>query len=333
MIAIHENKLRGIISHYSVDIDSHISKVKKELQKHISNGGWTYVQIKGKKKKLVKFKPQELKYLRLLKLSLKHIVHSNNLALAEYANYFDEFTPKLYREDKSNYFIEFKDKLVSVLGYSTLRSSPDKSLYPKFYESLGIKSCVYCNSQLTITVDSDGGKKSAKFEVDHFIPKSDYPCFSISFFNLYPVCSSCNGKKSNNSINFRLYSDIPKELKESYFEFEIDKKSLANFRLSCVESELVIKLKDSISSGLNETFLVEGIYNTQKDLAAEIILKSLIYNESYQKTLRHSFEKLYGDRPLLFNRIILGNYSDVKDIHKRPMAKFTQDIAKQLGLI
>jgi hypothetical protein len=79
--------------------------------------------------------------------------------------------------------------------------------------------------------------------------------------------------------------------------------------------------------------LFEGIYNTQKDLAAEIILKSLIYNKSYQNTLKRSFEKLYGDRPLLFNRLILGNYSEVTDIHKRPMAKFTQDIGKQLKLI
>ena len=32
-------------------------------------------------------------------------------------------------------------------------------------------------------------------------------------------------------------------------------------------------------------------------------------------------------------RLLVGNYTRSKDIHKRPMTKFTQDIAKQLKLI
>lgn len=332
MIAIHENKLRKVINEFSPEIDTHIVSVTKKLAKHINRGGWFYEKINGANQ-LVQFKPEELKYLRLLKFSLKRIIHANADELRIYTIYFDKIISQAYRDNNANKFIPFKDKLLKVLGYSFLRSNENNALYPKFYDNLGIKACVYCNSQLTITVDNKGGKKSAKFEVDHFIPKSDYPCFSISFFNLYPVCSSCNGKKSNNAVGFHLYSNKSKEIKESYFEFEIEKKSLAKFRLSCVESELNIEFKDSINSELNETFLLEGIYNTQKDLAAEIVLKSLIYNKSYQNTLRNSFEKLYGNRPLLFNRIILGNYADVKDIHKRPMAKFTQDIARQLKLI
>jgi 5-methylcytosine-specific restriction endonuclease McrA len=332
MIAIHENKLRKVINEFSSEIDNHIVSVTKKLAKHINRGGWFYEKINGAIQ-LVQFKPEELKYLRLLKFSLKRIIHANVDDLRVYTTNFDNIISKAYRDNEANKFIQFKDELLKVLGYSILRSNEKYALYPKFYDNLGLRACVYCNSQLTITVDNKGGKKSAKFEVDHFIPKSDYPCFSISFFNLYPVCSSCNGKKSNNVVNFLLYSNKFKEIKESYFEFEIDKKSIAKFRLSCVESELIIKFKDSINSGLNETFLVEGIYNTQKDLAAEIILKSLIYNKSYQNTLKRSFEKLYGDRPLLFNRLILGNYSEVTDIHKRPMAKFTQDIGKQLKLI
>lgn len=33
------------------------------------------------------------------------------------------------------------------------------------------------------------------------------------------------------------------------------------------------------------------------------------------------------------NRFILGNYSEMEEIHKRPMAKFMQDIGKEVGLI
>jgi hypothetical protein len=31
--------------------------------------------------------------------------------------------------------------------------------------------------------------------------------------------------------------------------------------------------------------------------------------------------------------MIIGNYIDKEDIHKRPLAKFTQDIAREAGLI
>ena len=74
-------------------------------------------------------------------------------------------------------------------------------------------------------------------------------------------------------------------------------------------------------------------YNTQKDLAAELIIKSKIYNDSYKKMLMNTFNKLYGKNPMMFKRIIVGNYTERNEIHKRPMSKFTQDIARQLKLI
>ena len=64
-----------------------------------------------------------------------------------------------------------------------------------------------------------------------------------------------------------------------------------------------------------------------------IVLKSIIYKETYLKSLRNSFKKLYPDKIPMAERLLVGNYNNVKDIHKRPMAKFTQDIAKQLKLI
>ena len=34
-----------------------------------------------------------------------------------------------------------------------------------------------------------------------------------------------------------------------------------------------------------------------------------------------------------WNRFVLGNYDREEDIHKRPLAKLVQDVAKQLGVI
>jgi hypothetical protein len=185
--------------------------------------------------------------------------------------------------------------------------------------------------------EETNGVLRAKFQVDHFIDKASYPCFSISFFNLYPVCGSCNNKKGNEHIDFFLYSDETNAISNSNFNFLIDKKSLSEYRTSRNPSVLKISFNDN-DIGLNRLFAIEGIYKTQTDLVAEIIDKADIYNDSFKSSLRNSFDNLYlkigiNKNMINFNRIILGNYAEEKDIHNRPMAKFTQDIAKEVGLI
>jgi hypothetical protein len=150
---------------------------------------------------------------------------------------------------------------------------------------------------------------------------------------LIPVCGPCNGKKSANAVDFNFYSINQDDLKISPFEFYLDKKSLVKYRINGNVEELEIKFLDSQNRKFNENFDIEGIYNTQKDLAEELVLKSMIYNRKYLKSLQDSFKKMYPNRMPMVERLLIGNYSKSKDIHKRPMSKFTQDIAKQLGLI
>ena len=67
-------------------------------------------------------------------------------------------------------------------------------------------------------------------------------------------------------------------------------------------------------------------------MVEELIIKARIYNAPYKKVLIDAFPKLFTNASLS-NRILIGNYTEPENIHKRPMAKFTQDIAKQLKLI
>lgn len=59
----------------------------------------------------------------------------------------------------------------------------------------------------------------------------------------------------------------------------------------------------------------------------------MIYNKAYTDSLKEGLKKLYKNKAPMLERLLIGNYVDEKDIHKRPMAKFVQDIAKQLKLI
>ena len=202
-----------------------------------------------------------------------------------------------------------------------------------YFEKIEIKSCVYCNSQLALTVRKVNGIKCAKFQVDHYYSKSEFPVFSISFYNLYPVCGPCNNSKSSNKVKFNLYSDSYNDFKTSKFKFEIDKKSILKYRVNGIDSELLIKFHEPTNANFKRTFAIEGIYETQKDIAEELVLKSMIYNKSYTDSLRIGLEKLYKDKAPMLERLLVGNYTEENDIHKRPMAKFTQDLAKQLKLI
>ncbi|MEO7214526.1 MAG: hypothetical protein ABIX36_17100 [Mucilaginibacter sp.] len=227
--------------------------------------------------------------------------------------------------------------ILEALNYEAIR----KRFYPKFFKSLGISACVYCNSQSALSVykTSPGGRTKtvkAKYQLDHYIPKDDFPFLSICFYNLYPVCGICNNAKKESPIDFDLYGDQPGKP----YRFELSAGSLAGYLLHGDPGRIRIifidpdkdKFKGTKTKTFQEAFNIQGIYETQKDVAEELIIKSQVYTESYRDALKNSFGRLLSDEDLS-NRILVGNYTDKDDIHKRPMAKFMQDIARQLDIL
>ena len=80
---------------------------------------------------------------------------------------------------------------------------------------------------------------------------------------------------------------------------------------------------------------IEELYDNYTDVAAEIFEKSKIYNKTkkleLQKLFKQVFNKKINDQDM--NVLILGNFVEEKDILKRPISKFMQDIAKDVGLL
>jgi hypothetical protein len=221
--------------------------------------------------------------------------------------------------------IEFKNELIRRMGYTLLREGH----FPNHFSQTSIKACVYCNSQLAVTVTGHN-KRRAKFQVDHFLPKSEYPCFSISYFNLFPSCGPCNGRKSAKSISFELYSDDPEKLRKSGYRFKLDKRSVIKYKISGETDLLEFEFDNE---DYDKAFDITGIYDTQKDVIEELVLKSIMYDKTYLETLKKSFNKLYPLKAPMASRLFIGNYTQETEIHKRPLSKFTQDIARQLKLI
>ncbi len=324
MISINQNIISKILETNSIEIDSLIALAKHSVIDFRN----TPDKFGGKNNPRIPIVLQqtEINYLNKLIGEFENIVKTEPAGLKDLK---DEFDAIITGENLARHNKEFKNELLIRMGYSKLRDN----LYAGYFESTGLKACLYCNSQLAVSVRSYKGGKSAKFQVDHFLPKSEYPCFSISFFNLLPVCGPCNGKKQARAVDFNIYSDDYNDLKDSPFKFRLDKRSIVSYRVNGNKDSLVILFDDPLNKSFNKSFDIQGIYSTQKDLAEELVLKSIIYNETYLKSLRNSFKRLYPNKIPMAERLLVGNYTNVKDIHKRPMAKFTQDIAKQLKLI
>ena len=82
----------------------------------------------------------------------------------------------------------------------------------------------------------------------------------------------------------------------------------------------------------NKMFDIQGIYDTQKDIAEELVHKAKVYSSAYKNDLVDNFNALFPDKTIL-NRLIIGNYDKIEELHKRPMAKYMQDIARDLKII
>ncbi|QEM09089.1 hypothetical protein [Mucilaginibacter rubeus] len=291
-------------------------------------------------KTVVKLKWHE-KYIQEIIKPANKIIINKFSELEKLMPVFDKIVSPIIISSKRHK--KFRERLLKEMGYSDNRSK----LYARFYRALGLKACVYCNAQLTVAVDAESYDKrkktatavvSAKFQVDHHLAKSEYPCFSVSYYNLYPVCATCNNIKRANPVKFKLYNEGTTP-NTSVYSFALKAGSQAKYELSLDINDIEIIFTDPdkpnatyVLGSLTDTFDIKGIYDTQKDVVEEVILRSRIYNDSYKQTLLTEFPKLFN-MSNLSDRVLLGTYADSEDIHKRPLTKFIQDIAKGLNKV
>lgn len=253
---------------------------------------------------------------------------------------FDAIVPHSHLTNKiASKKYSFHETIVEMMRYEDLR---DKEL-PYYLLNKDIRTCIYCNAQSALAIEpiyyninkkKKRKKVLAKLQLDHFYPKSKYPFLSTSFFNLYPTCSNCNLAKGDKSAKFELYT-LSDEV--DIFNFWIDDKSILDYWINLDLSSLKIYL-DTLDGDIdllhnhNELFQIQKIYDAQRDIGEELIWKHKTNPNVYRKMLNTTFSKIFPDQAVI-DRMIIGNYSNPDETFKRPMAKYTQDIARQLKLI
>jgi hypothetical protein len=294
------------------------------------------IKRKRKGRKSAK-KSNELNILIYLETNFDSLILKKPQDLHDTIIYFKKrgWHKYIYLNDKTT---PFGIELLKIFGYTEhFRSQVNRGIW--LAKQLNIKTCPYCNAQYTVLATDSKNNSIAKFQFDHFFSKDKYPYLSISLYNLIPCCANCNITKSKKVLNLKdhyhpYYLDFAQYFK-FYLKYNPDPKKLtiSQVKTQKFEIELVSKFKTSKTfvDEHNKLYHILGVFNRHQDIAEDLLMKAVIYTNHLQKA-HLKIEGLFPDKST-YLRYLIGNYSNTKEILKRPLTKFIQDIAKQLKLI
>lgn len=314
-------------------IDSNIEKISKDYKTEFLNSKETIIKnnLNNLINTLITTDTEytiKKKYIENILLKLEVIIKLKPSEMkAEFPNF-------IMPNDNTFYTI-----IVNAMDYKSVR----EKYFISSIQKLEINCCAYCHTQGTSIANEyykinrkpnkKGGLKNQKafFELDHYYPKSKYPFLCVSFYNLIPICSSCNKAKSNQIIGFDFYVESALILQDFKFVLPVGNAGLyiATQDKNKIKIELTHPNK-KILKNFDERFSLTLKYNEYKDIVEELIYKEMKFNQIYLNSLSNILNKHPKDKKDIIKKIILGNYSEKKDILKRPLAKFYQDISEHI---
>lgn len=203
-----------------------------------------------------------------------------------------------------------------------------------FLDILEVNVCPYCNRIYTFTARR--GSLKTKPELDHFFPKKQYPYMAISIFNIVPSCSLCNKGKSNKYV----YVDkqgICYPYEEDFNDNIVFRtKSTTLDYLLDVSKDFSVELKgntvfdDEVIENYNTAFKLNVLYNKHSDFVRQILEKIKIYNDDMINEILRNHPNLFSSEKEVV-QMIFGNYLEIEDLSRRPLAKLTRDICNEFN--
>lgn len=262
----------------------------------------------------------------LLVTGLEELAHAEATELEQKIKYIEQTYPQILDKESTLYKNVYH-------AFVTIEYNENRNFSKKdFLNILDVKCCPYCNRVYIHTVKSK--HKTVKAEIDHFYIKEKYPYLALSFYNLIPSCSFCNGASGKHDKDCLIEKIInPYEIKDGESKFTFDINNVESY-YSNRSDAIKIKLNTSERLSKNdEIFHLNDLYATHDDHAMELIFKSQIkYPTTYREFLQTAFSGLNFSSDEI-DRLIIGNYANKADFHKRSLSKLYHDIAKELNLI
>ncbi|MCM1044067.1 MAG: hypothetical protein NC417_01015 [Candidatus Gastranaerophilales bacterium] len=178
-----------------------------------------------------------------------------------------------------------------------------------------VRTCPYCHRQYITPMYSE--EKKVRADLDHFYPRSKYPYFSMSIYNLIPCCKFCNSSLKGKN-EFQLEDKSPYEVSlDEMARFRYDRASTSKIHLEERKPEI---------RPYAEMFQLELLYDSHENIANEIYEQSQRYNSQWVEDFLQS--KSLTRKELY--QLILGKVSVEKDILKEPLNKLKRDIIRDI---
>jgi len=293
-----------------------ISNINYAIKNGASINGVTY-KLSQKEKYFLNFLKRET--------NLKKLVIADGSEFKEISKVFKGINPNV--DDTTSSF----NRVLYNIFINNLYEKTNRFNKTKFIQKINIDTCPYCNRNYIYVLSKKG---KVKPEIDHFLPKSKYPYFGISFFNLIPSCQTCNGKAAKGELDPYDENMIsPYEIEHNDFEFSYKLISIDVLSPLNGKSGVSVSInKNAKIDGNNKVFKLSKLYSKHDDHALELIIKSKVkYGEKARNYLNSYRGMKFSDSEI--NRMIVGNYTNIEDLHKRPLSKMYRDIAIKEGLI
>lgn len=320
-----------------IDIDSKIDEIKKNHKNDFMDAKTgEYTSIKDALNNLKKYgnfynffcvnnKLSDNKIEKLLTISSK----------SRMIKYIKEIDDAIQEDTMKN---NNKDKILKDIEnefVNLFKNFSNRNWAVDFLKLINVRVCPYCNRAYTFTVYEKTMGRKSKAELDHYFPKNLYPYMAISIFNIVPSCSLCNKGKSNNYVTIDAQNIL--YLYEEGFDNKINfTLSSKNFNyIFDLSREFSIKLKSSsnkyssIIKSYNDAFKIDHLYSMHSDYVQEIIQKAIVYNDIMIKEIYTQYPNLFESEEEV-KQMILGNYTKMENLGRRPLAKLTKDIWSEL---
>lgn len=243
-------------------------------------------------------------------------------------------------EDRNDYhnfedFIKRADKkdLMKLKGIGNKKAGTIISERNNINSSTIIQSLLTRNSEIKLE------EKYSHFTLDHVLDKGSHPLLALSLYNFVPSCYSCNSKFKGTKQFINTSSMAYLSPTSDKFSFSNDVKFKLYFHntkdISTIQDKNDYILDFSYSKNQIEyenyidTFKLKGRYIFHKDEVIGLLKKKERYSASQLDEIS-SIVKISSEQ---IKKDIFGKELFESNIQDMSMAKFKQDIAKDIGLI
>lgn len=130
---------------------------------------------------------------------LRRLLVESKESVKEYVSKKKHFLLYIEKKYEKN-TLEMMNDIIGLFIYYELLDSKQKGITIKqeLYGRLNIRACPYCNRQFIdpIAIKNEKNEEIEKRhntgDLDHILPKSQYPLYAVSLWNLTPCCKTCN---------------------------------------------------------------------------------------------------------------------------------------------